>query len=139
MKNSAKILLSTHNLKYSKQREQVIDELSKHKQPLSVEDLYDSLKKDGVSINLSTIYRTIEALSNHNIVEKVYSSITNSHLIQLAHHHHQHYLVCISCHKMIPIDYCPMEALLGHINSNYDFEVVSHQLEISGYCQQCRN
>lgn len=138
MKINAKKILDNHDLKFSKQREQVINELAQIDQPISVEELYDNLKLQGLHMNLSTIYRTIEALHNHKIVEKVYSSLKHSYLIQLAHAHHQHYLVCSSCHTMIPIDYCPMEQLLGYIKKEYDFQVISHQLEISGICQDCQ-
>ncbi len=138
MKINAKKILFNHNLKYSKQREQVIDELALIEQPISVDELYGNLKKQELRINLSTVYRTIEALHNHKIIEKVYSTLKHSYLIQLAHAHHQHYLVCISCHTMIPIDYCPMEQLLGHIKKEYDFQVISHQLEISGICNNCQ-
>lgn len=138
MKINAKKILDNHDLKFSKQREQVINELAQIEQPISVEELYDNLKLQGLHMNLSTIYRTIEALHNHKIVEKVYSSLKHSYLIQLAHAHHQHYLVCSSCHTMIPIDYCPMEQLLGYIKKEYDFQVISHQLEISGICQDCQ-
>lgn|SRR5690554_1741667 len=138
MKINARKILFNHNLKFSKQREQVINELALLEQPISVEELYDNLKKQGNHMNLSTVYRTIDALHSHKIIEKVYSSLKNSHLIQLSHAHHQHYLVCIYCHAMIPIDYCPMEQLMDHIKDTYDFKVISHQLEISGVCHNCQ-
>lgn len=138
MNINAKKLLNNHDLKYSKQREQVINELALIEQPISVEELFDNLKKQGMRINLSTVYRTIEALHTHKIIEKVYSSLKHSHLIQLTHAHHQHYLVCSSCHAMIPIDYCPMGQLLDYIKKEFDFQVVSHQLEISGICHDCQ-
>jgi Fur family ferric uptake transcriptional regulator len=138
MKFNAKKTLQLHDLKYSKQREQIMESLSTIHQPVSVEELYDMLKSSGKSMNLSTVYRTVETLSGAGLVEKVYSSITNNNLIQLAQNHHQHYLMCINCHKMIPIDYCPMKELLDYIDENYEFEVTAHQLEISGYCKECK-
>lgn len=138
MKISAKKTLQLHDLKYSKQREQLLESLAKLQQPISVEELHDLLKSSGKTMNLSTVYRTIDTLSNAGLVEKLYNSITNTNLIQLAQHHHQHYLMCISCHKMIPIDYCPMKELLDYIDTTYAFEVTSHQLEINGYCKECK-
>lgn len=138
MNLNAKKILQLNNLKYSKQREQILEALTTIKQPISIEDLYNILRKSGKIMNLSTVYRTIEALSLAGLVEKIYNSVTNNNLIQLAQNHHQHYLMCIRCHKMIPIDYCPMKELLHYIDTTYDFDVTSHQLEISGYCKDCK-
>jgi len=138
MNINAKKTLQLHDLKYSKQREQIIEALANLHQPISVEELYSLLKSSGKLMNLSTVYRTVDALSTSGLVEKVYNSITNNNLIQLSQNHHQHYLMCVSCHKMIPIDYCPMKELLDYIDKTYEFEVTSHQLEISGYCKECK-
>ncbi len=139
MKTRAKNILQMNNLKYSRQRESVIDLLYELDQPVSVETCYDLLKEKGDSMNLSTVYRTIDALNQHHIVDKVYNSITNTTMIQLIKHQHQHYIICISCHKMIPIDFCPMEQILKTIEEKYHFQVAAHQLEISGYCSDCLN
>lgn len=135
---NAKKILQLHNLKYSKQRVQIIEALEKLEQPISVDELHDLLKASGKIMNLSTVYRTIETLSTAGLIEKVYSSMLNNNLIQLTKKHHQHYLMCVSCHKMTPIDYCPMKELLEYIDETYDFEVTAHQLEISGYCSECK-
>ncbi len=138
MKINAKDILNHHGLKYSKPRELILNALSQYQAPISVEELYDGLKENNHNINLSTIYRSVEAFSDHHIIEKIYSSVTNTYLIQLKHQHHQHYLVCINCHKMIPIDYCPMDEFLAYIKKHHDFKVMDHQLEISGYCHDCQ-
>lgn len=138
MKFNAKKTLQLHDLKYSKQREQILDLLVSLDQPVSIEELHDLLKDSKKSMNLSTVYRSVDTLSNAGLIEKVYNSVTNTYLIQLVQNHHQHYLMCINCHKMIPIDYCPMKELLDYIDSNYQFEVTNHQLEINGYCKECK-
>lgn len=138
MNINIKKILHQHNLKHTKQREAILKVLAKQKAPISVEELYDLLRQQAQTMNLSTLYRSVETFSEHGIIEKIFSSITNTNLIQLQSQHHQHYLVCINCHKMIPIDYCPMDELLGYIESNFHFKVIDHQLEISGYCDTCQ-
>jgi Fur family ferric uptake transcriptional regulator len=135
--NSAKELLSRVNLKYTKQREIILDALRDLKVPVSVEQLDDYCRSHQLPINLSTIYRTIDSLSQVNLIHKTYNSITQSTLVELVAPTHKHYLVCVECHSMIPIKMCPMHEILDTIENDYAFEVISHQLEISGLCASC--
>ncbi|MBS3991893.1 MAG: transcriptional repressor [Erysipelothrix sp.] len=135
--NNTKELLARVNLKYTKQREIILDALRDLKVPVTVEKLDDYCRQHQHPINLSTIYRTIDSLSQVNLIHKTYNSITQTTMIELVAPTHKHYLVCVECHKMIPIKMCPMHSILDSIESDYDFVVASHQLEISGLCSAC--
>ncbi len=138
MKSNARNLLNKHHLKYSKQREILIDFLYELDRPITIEECYDMLRSKGANMNLSTVYRIVDTFSQHGFLEKVYNSITNTTMIQIIKHHHHHYLICVSCHKMIPIDFCPIKEALQYIEKDHHFKVTAHQLEISGYCQECQ-
>ncbi len=135
--NNTKELLARVNLKYTKQREIILDALRDLKVPVTVEKLDDYCRQNQHPINLSTIYRTIDSLSQVNLIHKTYNSITQTTMIELVAPTHKHYLVCVECHKMIPIKMCPMHGILDTIKTDYDFVVSSHQLEISGLCSAC--
>ena len=89
-------------------------------------------------MNQSTVYRIVDSLYKHNIVEKNYSSISNSTQIQLHTPHHQHYLVCQMCHKMFPIESCPIHEAIDSIEITKNFKIISHNLEIIGLCESCQ-
>jgi Fur family transcriptional regulator, ferric uptake regulator len=135
--NNTKEMLARVNLKYTKQREIILDALRDLKVPVTVEKLDDYCRQHKHPINLSTIYRTIDSLSQVNLIHKTYNSITQTTMIELVAPTHKHYLVCVECHKMIPIKMCPMHSILDSIEADYDFVVASHQLEISGLCSAC--
>lgn len=135
--NTIRELLTRVNLKYTKQREIILTILRDFKVPVSVEQLDDYCRQHQQPINLSTIYRTIDALSQVNLIRKTYNSITQTTMVELVAPTHQHYLVCINCHVMIPIKMCPMRTILHSIEHDYAFNVLSHQLEISGLCSIC--
>jgi Fur family ferric uptake transcriptional regulator len=134
----AKELLSLNQLKYSRQREALIELLQQVALPMSIDQIIEKLKKSKHPMNQSTVYRIIESLSEHHIVEKTYSSISNSTLIQLHTPHHQHYLMCQMCHKMFPIDNCPIHDVIDSIEIAKDFKIISHNLEIIGICASCQ-
>jgi len=134
----AKEILSLNKLKYSRQREALIELLQQEALPMSIDQIIEKLKKVKHPMNQSTVYRIIESLNEHHIVEKNYSSISNSTLIQLHTPHHQHYLMCQMCHKMFPIDNCPIHDVIDSIEVAKDFKIISHNLEIIGICASCQ-
>lgn len=134
----AKEILNLYQLKYSRQREALINLLQQEALPMSIDQIIEKLKKGKHPMNQSTVYRIIDSLNEHHIVEKNYSSISNSTLIQLHTPHHQHYLICQMCHKMFPIDNCPIHDVIDSIEIAKDFKIISHNLEIIGICASCQ-
>lgn len=133
-----KEILALNRLKYSRQREALISLLQAEDLPMSIDQIIDKLKKSKHPMNQSTVYRIVESLHEHTIVEKNYSSISNSTLIQLATPHHLHYLICHNCHKMFPIESCPIHDVIDSIEQSNKFKVLSHNLEIVGICESCQ-
>jgi Fe2+ or Zn2+ uptake regulation protein len=56
-KTTAEQILQENNYKLTKQRKQVIDILAKNKKPLNP---YDITKKSNDTINVATVYRTMQ-------------------------------------------------------------------------------
>ena len=56
---------------YSKQRELIIDFISKAKQPLSGDEIFYALKENLNDISRSTIFRNLNFLVEHKIISKV--------------------------------------------------------------------
>lgn len=134
---SSRNLLEKAELKYSRQRETLLDILKEQSTPITIEHLDDIIKQRRLSINLSTIYRTLDTFLKHDMIEKTFNIPTQSYVIELKHSHHRHYLICLDCQKMIPINHCPMHDIIDHIEKEQNFQVSAHQLEIYGYCSDC--
>ncbi len=134
---SSRSLLDQTKLKYSRQREGLLDILKEQSVPISIEQLDEIVKQRKLSINLSTIYRILDAFLKHGLIEKTFHIPTQSYVIELKHTHHRHYLICLDCHKMIPIQHCPMHDIIGQIEKEQNFRVSAHQLDIYGYCSDC--
>ncbi|MBV1709583.1 MAG: transcriptional repressor [Erysipelothrix sp.] len=134
---SSRTLLDNANLKYSRQREGLLDILKEQKTPITIEQLDELVRTKKLSINLSTIYRILDVFSKHEMIEKTFNITMQSYVIELKHPHHRHYLICLDCQKMIPINHCPMHGIIDHIEKEQNFQVSAHQLEIYGYCSDC--
>jgi len=123
-------------LKKTKTREAVISVLEHAEKPLSAMNICSEIEKKGDNIWLSTVYRILELFVNKGIVNKI--SVMNSEMAvyELNRFKHKHYAVCMSCHKIIPMDNCPMEKFVPKLEDD-DFHVIGHNLEVYGICRDC--
>lgn len=123
-------------IKRTQQRESVLSILEGALEPLSVTEIYSKMEEEGKTVWMSTVYRALEVFVKNNIVIK--TNMLNSEMVvyELNRFEHKHYAVCISCHKMISMDNCPMDKFIPQLKDE-DFKVMGHNLEIFGYCKDC--
>jgi len=123
-------------LKKTKTREAVISVLEHAEKPLSAMNICSEIEKKGDTIWLSTVYRILELFIKKGIVNKI--SVMNNEMAvyELNRFKHKHYAVCMSCHKIIPMDNCPMEKFVPKLEDD-DFHVIGHNLEVYGICKDC--
>lgn len=132
--------LELKELKMTKQRKKIIELLSGSNCPLTAEELFLQAKTEFPAIALTTIYRNLETLSKHQLVNKIMCSDgTAKYLFIKNPHFHTHFLVCICCKKTIPLEHCPIQSLESNISNEIGFQITGHHLEIYGYCKDCKN
>jgi Fur family ferric uptake transcriptional regulator len=125
-------------IKRTKQRESVLAVLERADKPISAADIYAQTERDGEAVWLSTVYRILELFVKKGIVTKLAVMNSDVSLYEMNRFQHKHYAVCISCHKIIPMDNCPMERFIPRLEDK-DFRVMGHNLELYGYCKDCGN
>jgi Fur family ferric uptake transcriptional regulator len=130
--------LVTSGLKKTKHRTEILEILDRSRQPIPAEQVYLDLKDQGVTVNLSTVYRTLETLADRGLVTKVKVLGDNRALFELNRMVHKHYLVCLECKKMKAIECCPIEEYEKSLAQQTDFLISGHRLDIYGYCPKCR-
>ena len=129
-------LLKDHKLKSTPKRETIITVMENHSQPMTIEQIHD-LASNVTAMNLSTVYRTITTLYDHNIVQETINQEGKSYY-QLNRHKHEHYLICRSCKKIIPFECCPLQDLEERLQKETGFQITDHKLEFSGLCPDCQ-
>jgi Fur family ferric uptake transcriptional regulator len=130
-------ILTQQGCKNTKSRKAVIDVLNSSTTPVSAEDIYMLIKDLGSSANLSTVYRTLELMENKGLISK---SIMNDGKarFELTGAGHKHHLICTNCHKMVPIDICPIEKLETDVGKKTNYDITGHKLELYGVCPECK-
>ncbi len=103
---------------------------------MSAMDICAQIEKGGGAAWLSTVYRALELFVDKGMVIK--TSVLNNEMAvyELNRSNHKHYAVCMTCHKMIPMEKCPIETFIPNLDEK-DFQVVGHNLEVFGYCKDC--
>lgn len=126
------------NLKRSQQREQVLEAFLKTEKHVTVQDLYDLMRKQGIEVGYTTVYRTLKLLSECGLASKVdFNDGKTRFEHKFAHQHHDH-LVCLRCGKIREFHNPQIEKIQNEISETQGFIPRSHTLVIYGICKECQ-
>ncbi len=130
-------LLKKTGLKSTKHRLSILKILNESPQPISAEDIFLKLKSKEVSINLSSVYRILDAFVEKGIAIKSSVDGCDMSLFEASHGEHLHHFICQGCRKMVLISGCPLEGYEKLLQDMLGCEITGHKLEIYGYCRDC--
>ena len=129
-------------------REAILGLLENTKDHLSAEDIYMKIHQEYPNVGLTTVYRTLDVLSELGIVCKFDFGDGRSRY-ELAegpkgpgHHHH---LVCTNCNKVVNYtDFINEEVELLRatetgLGKKYGFKITGHIIQFYGLCGKCGN
>ncbi len=125
-------------LKNTKPRRNIIDLLESNDDLLSAQQIYDKLREDNVHMNLSTVYRSLDKLTEHNIINKVILEKEKQALYEYNREVHHHFLICKNCNKIKTIYNCPLENYETELQNTTNFLITGHKIEFYGYCKTCQ-
>ena len=123
-------------IKKTKQRTCVLTILKEAAQPLSAAEIYERL--GGGEASLSTVYRILELFAEKEMVVKAVVPGSDKAVYALNRFGHKHYAVCLSCHKIIEMENCPMDSFIPKLKDDA-FQVTGHNIEIFGLCRDCKH
>ncbi len=120
---------------YSKQRELIIDFISKAKQPLSGDEIFYALKENLNDISRSTIFRNLNFLVEHKKISRVVTQsgptryeITNNNL----------HAICEKCGKNISFELeLDLEEVLDEVYKKTSIKSSNQGVNFIGICTQC--
>lgn len=132
-------LLKDSGLKNTKHRQTILELLQTEEKPITAEQIYCILKEKNVSINLSTVYRTLETLSEKELILKHSVTNENKGLFEYNNQVHKHYLVCVGCKKILAVEGCPLHQYEESLAQKTGFLITGHKLDMYGLCPVCQN
>ena len=103
----------------------------------SAQELYGYLRSRGDRVGLTTVYRTLQTLSENGEVDCVRTEEGESVYRRCSSGGHHHHLVCRDCGYSVEIDNDEVEAWADSAARSHGFTDVTHDLEIFGRCRAC--
>lgn len=131
-------MLAGKGLKNTKARALVLEILDHASNPITVDEIFLTAKKNEPSINLSTVYRTVDTLVKNAFLINATLMEDSRSRYEYNRMEHKHHLVCVSCNRMIPVKGCPIDEYARILCSREGFEPAGHRLEIYGICSSCK-
>lgn len=128
-------------LKRSSQRMAVVDIYLSNTNHVSCEDVYNIVKKRGLNIGYSTVYRTLKLLTEANLAREVNfgDGVTRfDHAYNFNFRNHYH-LVCTACGSTHEFTSKSIDQTQATIARRNGFDSQHHKLEIYGLCKTCRS
>lgn len=128
-------ILKAANLKTTKKRMLILSVLNNSSVPMTCEDILEEASKE-VNMNLSTVYRALNALTEKGVLLKQLSNDGKTHY-QINNRQHKHQLICSLCNKVVLLNSCPLKQIEHDLCKETGFTITSHNLEFTGICADC--
>ena len=136
-----KELLKSKGYKFTNQRVEIyrvfLENKGKH---LSCEDVYEIVSKKDSEIGIATVYRTVQLFDELGVLYSISfdDQTTRYELKDETDKHYHHHVICLSCGKVIEVEYDFLDALEDTIEKKESFKIVDHNLKFYGYCADCQ-
>jgi len=134
-----KQLLKSNNLKYTKQRELILEIIYNNSGHFTPEDIYNLIKMSypDVKLGIATVYRTLTLLEDAQIVSSL-SFGTQGKKYEFGLKEHHDHLVCLECGGIEEFFDETIEKQQEKIAKKFNFKMTDHIMKITGVCSACQ-
>jgi Fur family transcriptional regulator, ferric uptake regulator len=119
------------------QRQAVVAALTGFDDFRSAQEIHDRIAREGGSVGLATVYRTLQRLADAGAVDMLRSEDGEAIYRRCSDTHH-HHLVCRQCGATVEVEGPAVERWTHAIADEHGYGDISHTLEIFGTCPGCR-
>jgi Fur family ferric uptake transcriptional regulator len=118
------------------QREMIIEAVAHAQGHVTAEEVFDLVKERTSTINLATIYRTLDLLVEKGLASR--ADLWDGRVVYATFNHGPHiHLVCRQCGDVFNAEYTLVAPLGVALKENYAFKADLQHLSISGVCADC--
>ena len=122
----------------SRQREIILDTLTRNAVHPTAERLHQIIKSEDPETNLgiATVYRNLKKLAELGIIKKIEGLEESEHF---DHNTHTHYhFLCTKCNRVFDIDADIAPDVLDKVEKQTGFEVSHYDIVMQGICKDCK-
>ena len=132
------LVLRRAGLRRGGARERVIALLASESCALSAVEIEDELRAQGRRTGRASIYRVLELLVEHGLVERVAVDRDQTRFERaLPSGEHHHHLVCGHCGRLVAFDDPGLERAISRVSARLGARVDHHEVVLRGACANC--
>lgn len=137
--NDFKALLKKNALKFTIQREVILETLYNSDEHLTPESLHHLMQENfpDLKTGIATVYRTLSLLEDSNMVTSLSFGAQGKKYELGAKHHHDH-LICTECGIITEFVDELIEERQHKIAEELGFNMQDHSMQIYGICKNCQ-
>ncbi len=134
-----KKIVKQKGLKYTEQREIVLNVLLHADDHLTAEEIYNLIKtkRPDSNIGIATVYRALSFLEEVNLITSITFGADGKKYESNTKDHHDH-LICTNCGKIVEFMDEEIEKRQERIAKKNKFRITSHSMQIYGICEACQ-
>lgn len=128
----------------TKSRERILLFFKNHKeQMVSAAEIHDYLQEKDNKVNLATIYRNLDKMTEDGVLIKYKDSQEDKAVYQYVGDHdkcHEHlHLQCVKCGKVMHLECGFMNEIMEHLLLQHQFTLQCTKSILYGICESCRD
>lgn len=133
-----KRVLRDNGLKYTKQREVLLQTLYNNNEHFTPEQLYLYIKErhPGLNVGIATVYRSLNLLEESGMVTSI-SFGAQGKKFELANKPHHDHIICRQCGVIVEFEDQVIEKRQLTIAKDNGFKLTGHIMQLYGVCSEC--
>ena len=133
-----KRVLRDNGLKYTKQREVLLQTLYNNSEHFTPEQLYLYIKErhPGLNVGIATVYRSLNLLEESGMVTSISFSVQGKKF-ELANKPHHDHMICRQCGVIVEFEDQIIEKRQLAIAKEHGFKLTGHIMQLYGVCSEC--
>jgi Fur family ferric uptake transcriptional regulator len=118
-------------------RKAILDELENYQTHLTANQIHENLVERLPSINLSTVYRSLEYLVDHDLIS-ISDMGVGSPVYERKQGEPHHHLVCLNCKSISDLSDEIVQQFFNQVEHKYRMELRTSHLILFGICEHCK-
>lgn len=131
------LIIIMNRIKLTSARKAILDHLEHIQGHVTPKQIHAALIDRLPSLNLTTVYRSLEYLVEHGLISVTDIGI-GSPVYEKIHEVPHHHLVCLNCHEIIQIEHGPIDAFFNSLKEKHKFLIQTNHLVLYGTCLDCQ-
>jgi Fur family ferric uptake transcriptional regulator len=128
--------LKSHGIRVTPQRAMILDAIETMPGHFTAENIYAVVQKTSAYVNIATVYRTLELLTELDMVTESDMGSEAMHYALRSHGPH-HHAICRTCGRSFEFPHELLAPAIERLRDQFHFVADAHHVVIFGWCDGC--